>query len=89
MPVSYTHLDVYKRQGYMMALHSDEINVYEVVKALEGDFSLFQQMGETIQEGEIEIKRFFDEIQEQMVGVLKNMTIEKLYESKSVEQKAI
>ena len=30
----------------MMALHSDEINVYEVVKALEGDFSLFQQMGE-------------------------------------------
>lgn len=75
--------------GYMMALHSDEINVYEVVKALEGDFSLFQQMGEKIQEGEIEIKRFFDEIQEQMVGVLKDMTIKKLYESKSVEQKAI
>ena len=72
-----------------MALHSDEINVYEVVKALEGDFSLFQQMGEKIKEGEIEIKRFFDEIQEQMVGVLKDMTIKKLYESKSVEQKAI
>ena len=40
VPVSYTHLDVYKRQGYELARPKEEITLYDVMCSIMGEYAL-------------------------------------------------
>ena len=43
IPVSYTHLDVYKRQGKMIADETDCIDVYDINLTMKGLYLIYQK----------------------------------------------